>query len=44
MTHITGSYKVTPHPDGPASHIPEIGLIPPLQRISKVEELEKALG
>ncbi|EHA97333.1 Lysyl-tRNA synthetase [Heterocephalus glaber] len=44
VKNITGSYKVTYHPDGPEGQAYEIDFIPPFQRISMVEELEKALG
>lgn len=41
---ITGSYKITYHPDGPEGEAYEIDFTPPFRRISMVEELEKALG
>lgn len=41
---ITGSYKITYHPDGPEGQAYEIDFTPPFRRISMVEELEKALG
>lgn len=44
VKHITGSYKVTYHPDGPEGEACEIDFTPPFRRISMVEELEKALG
>uniref|UniRef100_A0A8C0S975 Lysine--tRNA ligase n=1 Tax=Canis lupus familiaris TaxID=9615 RepID=A0A8C0S975_CANLF len=44
VKHITGSYKVTYHPDGPEGEAYEIDFTPPFRRISMVEELEKALG
>lgn len=44
VKHITGSYKITYHPDGPEGQAHEIDFTPPFRRISMVEELEKALG
>ncbi|XP_004690422.1 PREDICTED: lysine--tRNA ligase isoform X1 [Condylura cristata] len=44
VKHITGSYKVTYHPDGPEGKACEIDFTPPFRKISMVEELEKALG
>lgn len=44
VKHITGSYKITYHPDGPEGQACEIDFTPPFRRISMVEELEKALG
>lgn len=44
VKHITGSYKVTYHPDGPEGQACEIDFTPPFRRISMVEELEKTLG
>ncbi|XP_036201094.1 lysine--tRNA ligase isoform X2 [Myotis myotis] len=44
VKHITGSYKVTYHPDGPEGQAYEIDFTPPFRKISMVEELEKALG
>lgn len=44
VKHITGSYKVTYHPDGPEGEAFEIDFTPPFRRISMVEELEKVLG
>ncbi|XP_037671861.1 lysine--tRNA ligase isoform X2 [Choloepus didactylus] len=44
VKHITGSYKVTYHPDGPEGQAYEIDFTPPFRRINMVEELEKALG
>lgn len=41
---ITGSYKITYHPDGPEGQAYEIDFTPPFRRISMVEELEKVLG
>ena len=41
---ITGSYKITYHPDGPEGQAYEIAFTPHFRRISMVEELEKALG
>lgn len=41
---ITGSYKITYHPDGPEGQAYEVDFTPPFRRISMVEELEKALG
>nr|KAF6410176.1 hypothetical protein HJG63_007026 [Rousettus aegyptiacus] len=44
VKHITGSYKITYHPDGPEGQAYEIDFTPPFRRISMVEELEKSLG
>lgn len=44
VKNITGSYKVTYHPDGPEGQAYEIDFTPPFRKISMVEELEKALG
>lgn len=44
VKHITGSYKVTYHPDGPEGQAYEIDFTPPFRKVSMVEELEKALG
>ncbi|XP_035871176.1 lysine--tRNA ligase-like [Phyllostomus discolor] len=41
---ITGSYKVTYHPDGPEGQAYEVDFTPPFRKISMVEELEKSLG
>lgn len=44
VKHITGSYKVIYHPDGPEGQAQEIDFTPPFRRINMVEELEKVLG
>lgn len=44
VKHITGSFKVTYHPDGPEGQAYEIDFTPPFRRINMVEELEKVLG
>ncbi|XP_077687108.1 lysine--tRNA ligase isoform X2 [Eretmochelys imbricata] len=44
VKHITGSYKVTYHPDGPEGHAYEIDFTPPFRKISMVHELERILG
>ncbi|KAM3920617.1 lysine--tRNA ligase isoform 2-T2 [Leptodactylus fuscus] len=44
VKHITGSYKVTYHPEGPEGPAQEIDFTPPFRRISMVHELEKVLG
>ncbi|XP_003829594.4 lysine--tRNA ligase isoform X3 [Pan paniscus] len=44
VKHITGSYKVTYHPDGPEGQAYDVDFTPPFRRINMVEELEKALG
>ncbi|KAM4721794.1 lysine--tRNA ligase isoform 2-T2 [Rhinophrynus dorsalis] len=44
VKHITGSYKVSYHPEGPEGQAVEIDFTPPFRRISMVQELEKALG
>ncbi|KAB1280732.1 Lysine--tRNA ligase [Camelus dromedarius] len=41
--HITGSYRVTYHPDCPEGRASEINFTPPFRKISMVEKLEKAL-
>ncbi|XP_072729511.1 lysine--tRNA ligase-like isoform X2 [Ciconia boyciana] len=44
VKHITGSYKITYHPDGQDGEAYEIDFTPPFRRISMVYDLEKALG
>ncbi|XP_054696142.1 lysine--tRNA ligase isoform X3 [Grus americana] len=44
VKHITGSYKITYHPDGQDGQAYEIDFTPPFQRISLVYDLEKVLG
>ncbi|XP_059570016.1 lysine--tRNA ligase isoform X1 [Alligator mississippiensis] len=44
VKHITGSYKVTYHPDGLDSQACEIDFTPPFRRVSMISELEKVLG
>ncbi|XP_034973528.1 lysine--tRNA ligase isoform X2 [Zootoca vivipara] len=44
VKHITGSYKVTYHPEGPDGQSYEIDFTPPFRKISMVDELEKILG
>ncbi|XP_074864675.1 lysine--tRNA ligase isoform X2 [Carettochelys insculpta] len=44
VKHITGSYKVTYHPDGPEGHAFEIDFTPPFRKINMVCELERVLG
>ena len=44
VKRITGSYKVTNHPDGPEGQAYDIDFTLPFRKISTVEELEKALG
>ncbi|KAM9625067.1 lysine--tRNA ligase isoform 4-T4 [Morphnus guianensis] len=44
VKHITGSYKITYHPDGQDGQAYEIDFTPPFQRISMVYDLEKVLG
>ncbi|KAI4875929.1 hypothetical protein NFI96_034516, partial [Prochilodus magdalenae] len=41
---ITGSYKVTYHPDGPEGQAYEIDFTPPFKRISMTDDLEKQMG
>lgn len=43
LKYIIDSYKVTYHPDGPEDQAYQIDSTPPSERISTVEELEKAL-
>ncbi|XP_041478155.1 lysine--tRNA ligase-like isoform X1 [Lytechinus variegatus] len=40
---VTGSTKVTFHPDGPEGEALEIDFTPPFRRISMIDELEKVL-
>ncbi|XP_033014770.1 lysine--tRNA ligase isoform X1 [Lacerta agilis] len=44
VKHITGSYKVMYHPEGPDGQSYEIDFTPPFRKISMVDELEKILG
>ncbi|KAM6409001.1 lysine--tRNA ligase-like [Rhynochetos jubatus] len=44
VKHITGSYKITYHPDGQDGQAYEIDFTPPFRRINMVSDLEKALG
>ncbi|POI35059.1 hypothetical protein CIB84_001189 [Bambusicola thoracicus] len=44
VKHITGSYKISYHPDGQDGQAYEIDFTPPFRRISMVDELEKTLG
>ncbi|XP_015729797.1 lysine--tRNA ligase isoform X1 [Coturnix japonica] len=44
VKHVTGSYKITYHPDGQDGQAYEIDFTPPFRRISMVDELEKTLG
>ncbi|XP_063266511.1 lysine--tRNA ligase isoform X1 [Prinia subflava] len=44
VKHITGSYKITYHPDGQDGQAYEIDFTPPFRRISMVYDLEKVLG
>lgn len=44
VKHITGSYKITYHPDGQDGQAYEIDFTLPFRRISMVDELEKVLG
>ncbi|XP_063293338.1 lysine--tRNA ligase isoform X1 [Pelobates fuscus] len=44
VKHITGSYKVPYHPEGPEGPVFEIDFTPPFRKISMVHELEKVLG
>ncbi|XP_023232776.1 lysine--tRNA ligase-like isoform X1 [Centruroides sculpturatus] len=41
---ITGSYKITYHPEGPSGKEVEIDFTPPFKRIYMLPDLEKALG
>ncbi|RWS00347.1 lysine--tRNA ligase-like isoform X2 [Dinothrombium tinctorium] len=41
---ITGSYKVTFHPDGPENPAMEIDFTPPFKRIQMIPELERVLN
>ncbi|KAH0619749.1 hypothetical protein JD844_000695 [Phrynosoma platyrhinos] len=44
VKHITGSYKVMYHPEGPEGQAYEIDFTPPFRKISMVDELERVLG
>lgn len=44
VKHITGSYKIVYHPEGPEGQAYEMDFTPPFRRISMVAELEKVLG
>lgn len=44
VKHITGSYKITYHPDGQDGQAYEIDFTPPFRRINMVHDLEKILG
>ncbi|GCC27681.1 lysine--tRNA ligase isoform X2 [Chiloscyllium punctatum] len=44
VKHITGSYKITYHPDGPDGQSYEIDFTPPFKRISLATDLEKIMG
>lgn len=44
VKHITGSYKITYHPDGQDGQAYEIDFTPPFRRINMVYDLEKAIG
>src|SRR5205823_6556161 len=41
---ITGSYKVTYHPEGPEGPAIEIDFTPPFKRVNMLETLEKELN
>ena len=43
VKQITGSYKVTYHPEGPEKEGWEVDFTPPFKRISMIDELEKKL-
>ena len=44
VKHITGSYKVTYHPDGPDGVAYEVDYTPPFRRFRMLPDLEKELG
>lgn len=44
VKHITGSYKITFHPDGPEGEAIEIDFTPPFRRLKMIPELETTLG
>ncbi|XP_043562645.1 lysine--tRNA ligase isoform X1 [Chiloscyllium plagiosum] len=44
VKYITGSYKITYHPDGPDGQSYEIDFTPPFKRISLATDLEKIMG
>lgn len=45
VKHITGSYKVKYHPDGPESdNVWEVDFTPPFRRLDMLKDLEKSTG
>ncbi|XP_048402425.1 lysine--tRNA ligase isoform X2 [Stegostoma tigrinum] len=44
VKHITGSYKIIYHPDGPEGQSCEIDFTPPFKRVSLATDLEKIVG
>ncbi|XP_051884249.1 lysine--tRNA ligase isoform X1 [Pristis pectinata] len=44
VKNITGSYKITYHPEGPEGQSYEIDFTPPFKRLSLTADLEKILG
>ncbi|XP_041047760.1 lysine--tRNA ligase isoform X1 [Carcharodon carcharias] len=44
VKHITGSYKIIYHPDGPEGQSYEIDFTPPFKRVSLATDLEKIVG
>ena len=44
VKHITGSYKVVYHPEGPDGEAYEVDYSPPFKRFRMLPDLEKAIG
>lgn len=44
VKHVTGSYKITYHPEGPEGQSYEIDFTPPFKRVSLATDLEKIVG
>ena len=44
VKHVTGSYKVTYHPDGPDGESYEVDYTPPFRRFKLLPDLEKEIG
>uniref|UniRef100_A0A8D0G1M3 Lysine--tRNA ligase n=1 Tax=Sphenodon punctatus TaxID=8508 RepID=A0A8D0G1M3_SPHPU len=44
VKHLTGSYKITYHPEGTEEKAVEVDFTPPFKRVNMMEELERILG
>ena len=44
VKHITGSFKVVYHPEGPDGEAYEVDYSPPFKRFKMLPKLEKAIG